>query len=112
MRAWKWLLLVLILAVPIGGFNEFEITKSEASDKTVVSNQLDSPYADACGGERQNRHDPLCIRIRRRSVTFPDAGPYDWIIFPGFTIAGVLVSVLLIGWVTKPRKRPDKKKKR
>ncbi|MER8463663.1 hypothetical protein [Mesorhizobium sp. M1409] len=77
-------------------------------DNQRVSDQPHSPSANAYAEESGERCDPLCVRIRRRSVGFPEAGRLDWLFVPVGFLLVVLLSVFAIGWITKPRNRPDK----
>lgn len=78
-------------------------------DRQRISDQSNGPDANAYTEQGGERCDPLCVRIRRRSVGFPETGPYDWVVLPGLAVLGVLVSILLIGWITKSREGPNEK---
>ncbi|WP_152536071.1 hypothetical protein [Mesorhizobium loti] len=88
-----------------GGFRSISVQFKSAS------NQPDSPDADAYAKQSGESCDPLCVRIRRRSVGFPEAGRLDWLFIPAGCLLVVLLSVLAVGWITKPGNSPNENQK-
>jgi len=89
-----------------GGLSGTPIEIQRVSDKENRPSTYNGSHDAECG------HEPLRVRIRRNCVGFPEAGPHDWIWLTGLTIGGVAISFLLIGWITKPRERPNQKRRR
>lgn len=69
------------------------------------------PYADPCGGKREYGHSPLCDRILRREVAPGYGLGFLVVLLPSLAL-GVGFFVVLIGWITEPRRRPNQKKQR
>ncbi|MER9403390.1 hypothetical protein NKI36_04925 [Mesorhizobium caraganae] len=77
-----------------------------------ASDEPHGPSANGYADESGERCDPLCIRIGRRSIGFPEAGRLDWLFVPAGCLLFVLLSVFAIGRITKPRNGPNENQKR
>ena len=83
-----------------------------SSGDQSVFEQDNGPETKSCRRNAENRHDPLCIRILRRSQSAPPVTSYDWLLLPLGYVLGVFLSWWAIGLFLRSRTNKREKNNR